>query len=195
MLVAPRQRTEAVVRPLGVVRKVAHFPCTEFNHAVMTPQQGLRVEDLTRAYLGIGRELKELDITKTHDSPTGAFAEFLWVLAFGGERAANVAQRDWDIAPNSGDFGRVQVKGCVAYDENDPPLTPMPKALDFDQLAVVVFSDDDYSVKQAGGVDRAIVAELVSKQQGQRVRLHAKRVLNRSTDVTSDLRAAWKRLG
>lgn len=105
------------------------------------------VAELLGVYGGILRELGERKITRTANSPTGDYAEYLVREALGGTRAPN-SEKSWDIL--TADGKRVQVKSRVVTNLTNRSQRQLSviRSFDFDDLTIVLF-DADYSIEAA----------------------------------------------
>lgn len=117
----------------------------------------LTLPALLTLHVEIMEDLRERDVIRSANNPTGDLAEYLFCKAFG-----------WDQAPNSmksydaldADNIRYQIKGRRVHKRNSSRQLSAIRDFEsqgFDWLAVVLF-DDDYGIKRAGLVPRAIVA-------------------------------------
>ena len=115
-------------------------------------------------YRDIMRELKSRGMIRTENAPVGDYAEYLVVVALGGQLAPN-SEKSWDITSREGE--RLQVKARVV---SDPPksgqlqLSPF-RSFDFDAAVIVLLSDTDYVVWRASKVPRSVVESVAIHRQ------------------------------
>ena len=110
-------------------------------------------------YADIGDELRRREVTRSANNPAGDYAEHLFCLAFGWERAGNSVKSYDAIDQTSG--SRYQVKSRRLTDATTSRQVSALRGLDgdcFDYLAGILFSRD-FSVSRAAIVPYSTVLE------------------------------------
>ncbi len=99
------------------------------------------ISDAIRNYVRSKKQLRELGIANTERQIVSEIGEWLVLQLFGGERAANRTQPDWDIMS---DNKRIQVKSHAKGKNNNARYTKIKylEDADIDELIIVVFSQD-----------------------------------------------------
>ena len=118
--------------------------------------------DLLSDWAAIMRQLREREIIRTNNSPTGDIAEALVERALDGERS-HFSQAGWDVRlPACAEFPdgeRVQVKSLRVVPWSKPPTTCSPIVdQDYDSVVVVYF-DEDFRVTEALRFTRHVVED------------------------------------
>jgi hypothetical protein len=114
------------------------------------------ISELLALYVAVMEELRERDVLRSANNPTGDFAEYLFCRAFGWTQEDNSAAA-FDA---TGDDGvRYQIKGRGLYRRNRSRQLSAIRALDgFDILAAVLFNDD-YRIMRAALIPVAVVRD------------------------------------
>lgn len=115
------------------------------------------ISQLFALYRSILRELRGRGVVRTENAPAGDYAEFLVATALGGTLAPN-SEKSFDVVA---DGSRLQVKARVVSDparSGQLQLSPF-RSFDFDEVVIVLFSDRDYSVRQAARLPVTAIKE------------------------------------
>jgi len=146
--------------------------------------------EILKCHVDLMEELRNRDILRSANNPTGDLAEYLFCRAFGWEQAAN-SKAGYDATDDAGI--RYQIKGRRVHRRNSSrQLSALRKltANPFDVLAAVLF-DDDYNVTRAALIPHQFVASQARYREHTNSHLFLLRdtVWNEKTviDVTSEL--------
>ena len=113
----------------------------------------LPVQQLLTLDRQILNELRRRQIVRTGNSPVGDWAELLVAKAFGGELAPN-SEKSYDVL--TPDNQRLQVKARMLDPTKVGSNTLSAiRTWDFDQLVVVLFDPDTFTVSSASSVPTA----------------------------------------
>jgi hypothetical protein len=114
------------------------------------------ISELLALYVAVMEELRERDVLRSANNPTGDFAEYLFCRAFGWTQEDNSAAA-FDA---TGDDGvKYQIKGRGLHRRNRSRQLSAIRALDgFDILAAVLFNDD-YRIMRAALIPVAVVRD------------------------------------
>jgi hypothetical protein len=137
-------------------------------------------------------ELRNRDVIKSGNAPTGDYAELLVQQATGGELAAQ-SQKSWDVETPGPNVELLQVKARVVTDPKKRGERQLSffRSWDFDAAIIVLFGDD-FTVWKAARLPVEIVEEVakhVSHVSGWRV-IATDALLARGEDWTERLRDA-----
>lgn len=103
--------------------------------------------DLLKMHASIMEELRNRNVLRSANNPTGDLAEYLFCAAFGWDQASN-SVKGLDAVDAEGI--RYQIKGRRVHRRNPSRQLSAIRDLEgFDVLAVVLF-DDDYNILRAG---------------------------------------------
>ncbi len=108
----------------------------------------LSVSELLALHAQIGESLRDRNIVRSANNPTGDLAEYLFCKAFGWEQAPN-SERGYDAT--GADGARYQIKGRRIHGRNKSCQLSAIRNLasrPFDVLASVIFNDN-YKVTRA----------------------------------------------
>lgn len=114
------------------------------------------ITELLALHVTIMEELRDREVLRSANNPTGDLAEYLFCAAFGWTQENNSAKA-FDA---TGDNGiRYQIKGRRIHRRNGSrQLSAIRDLQGFDTLAAVLF-DDDYRIKRAALITAAVVSE------------------------------------
>ena len=118
----------------------------------------MTLAELLALHVQIGEELRVRGISRSANSLTSDFAEYLFCSAFGWEQEPN-SKRGYDAKDSNGI--RYQIKGCWLHRRRkDRQLSALRnlKKRPFDMLAGILFADD-YQVLRAALIPWAVVNE------------------------------------
>lgn len=103
-------------------------------------------------------ELRNREVVRTANNPTGDVAEALVARFFDGERGS-FSQKGWDVLGPDGE--RIQVKAIRITDRNARTRKNLSaiRDTDYDSVVVVVFNAD-FTVREALKFPRSTVEEL-----------------------------------
>jgi hypothetical protein len=111
--------------------------------------EAMSVAELLGGYARILAELRRRGVVRTNNAPVGDYAELLVAAALGGDLAASVSEKSYDlITPR---WGKVQVKARavrVPVSASHAQTSPF-RSWDFDYAALVMVHIDDYSIHRA----------------------------------------------
>ncbi|HRW40335.1 MAG TPA: hypothetical protein P5193_02195 [Microthrixaceae bacterium] len=111
--------------------------------------EAMSVAELLGGYARILAELRRRGVVRTNNAPVGDYAELLVAAAVGGDLAASVSEKSYDlIAP---EWGKVQVKARavrVPVSGSHSQTSPF-RSWDFDYAALVMVHIDDYAIHRA----------------------------------------------
>jgi len=114
------------------------------------------IADLLALHSAILEELRQREVLRSANNPTGDLAEYYFCSAFGWSQENNSAKA-FDATDKNGT--RYQVKGRRIHRRNKSRQLSAIRDLDgFEILAAVLF-DDDYRILRAALVPSAIVRE------------------------------------
>lgn len=119
------------------------------------------VSDLLSLHARIGESLRDRDIVRSANNPTGDLAEYLFCKAFGWEQAPN-SERGFDAT--GADGTRYQIKGRRIHRRNKSRQLSAIRNLSsrpFDVLAGVIF-DDDFRITRAALIPFDVVERRVA---------------------------------
>lgn len=153
----------------------------------------LSVAELLLLHAQVGEELRDRNIVRSANNPTGDLAEYLFCKAFGWHQAPN-SERGFDAV--GADGVRYQIKGRRIHRRNKSRQLSAIREIEgglFDVLAGVLF-DDDFKVMKAA----LIPAILVIERSSYIARTNSSRFMLRDdvwnapgvTDVTLEIAAA-----
>lgn len=111
---------------------------------------------LLRDWAAIMRALRDREVIRTNNNPTGDIAEVIVARHYGGERGS-FTQAGWDVLTRDGE--RLQVKALRRTDTGrSGKLSPIRDS-DYDAVVVVVFGED-FDVDLGVRLSRTLVEEL-----------------------------------
>lgn len=114
------------------------------------------VAELLALHIAVLENLRQRDILRSANNPTGDLAEYYFCAAFGWAQESN-SKKAFDAI---GDEGvRYQIKGRRVHRRNKSrQLSAIRNLQGFDILAAVLF-DDDYRIMRAALIPAALVSE------------------------------------
>ncbi|ARS67269.1 hypothetical protein I7G86_19460 [Sinorhizobium meliloti] len=116
--------------------------------------EGKTTAELLKLHAAIMEELRNKNVLRSANNPTGDLAEYLFCAAFGWQQAAN-SEKGFDATDANGI--RYQIKGRRIHRRNKSRQLSAIRDLEgFDVLAVVLF-DDDYNIIRAALIPAAAV--------------------------------------
>ena len=150
------------------------------------------IADLLGIYGQVLEELREREVIRSANAPTGDYAEWLVQRALGGELQPR-SNKSADLIVRT---KRIQIKSRVLSDPEESGERQLSsfRSWDFDDAVIVLF-DRRYGVRRATRIE---VAELVAASRedkwvsGRRV-IADDGLLDRGRDITTKLRAAAER--
>lgn len=114
--------------------------------------------DLLRLHAQIGEELRDRNISRSANNPTGDLAEYLFCKTFGWKQENN---SEANVDAIGYDGSRYQIKGRRINRHNASRQLSAIRDLNgghFDFLAAVLFSED-YSILRAAIIPRGVIVE------------------------------------
>ena len=147
------------------------------------------ISDLLGIYSQVLEELRERDVIRSTNAPTGDYAEWLVRRALGGKLQPS-SNKSADLIVSR---KKIQVKARILSDPERPGERQLSsfRSWDFDDAVIVLF-DRSYDVRQATRIE---VAELQAASRddgwvsGKRV-IANQALLDRGRDITEKLREA-----
>ena len=127
--------------------------------AFMTPNlKAASHVELFELHGQVMRELRERGLVRTANAPAGDYAEYLVCQALDGVLAP-ASEKSFDLT--CARFGKVQVKARVVSDKilSGQRQTSAFRSSGFDHAALVMLSDQDFSVRHAVIVPRSMVED------------------------------------
>lgn len=122
----------------------------------MRDLQSKSISELLALHAAIMEELRERNVLRSANNPTGDLAEYLCCTSFGWAQESNSAKA-FDAKGDDGT--RFQIKGRRIHRRNGSRQLSAIRDLDgFDILAAVLF-DDDYQVMRAALIPVSVVRE------------------------------------
>jgi len=114
------------------------------------------IAELLTLHAAIMEELRERDVLRSANNPTGDLAEYLFCAAFGWAQESNSAKA---FDAKGGDGTRYQIKGRRIHRRNrSRQLSAIRDLSGFEILAAVLF-DDEYRILGAALIPAAVVRE------------------------------------
>lgn len=114
------------------------------------------IAELLALHVAIMEELRERDVLRSANNPTGDLAEYLFCAAFGWAQESNSAKA---FDAKGGDGTRYQIKGRRIHRRNrSRQLSAIRDLGGFEILAAVLF-DDEYRILGAALIPAAVVRE------------------------------------
>lgn len=114
------------------------------------------IAELLALHVAIMEELRERDVLRSANNPTGDLAEYLFCAAFGWAQESNSAKA---FDAKGGDGTRYQIKGRRIHRRNrSRQLSAIRDLSGFEILAAVLF-DDEYRILRAALIPAAVVRE------------------------------------
>lgn len=112
--------------------------------------------ELLKLHAAIMEELRNRNVLRSANNPTGDLAEYLFCSAFGWDQASN-SVKGLDATDAAGT--RYQIKGRRVHRRNPSRQLSAIRDLEgFDVLAAVLF-DDDYNITRAALIPGAVIKE------------------------------------